>query len=149
MTKSSVKLLDKAIADDLGLVLSPKTYVLKRVIENPTTIDGFVFAFEQGSEIHYDRLEIFRFVNGRRIKLPRFMSTPLIESRLVKRQYKRWYVWGNGMLFPVQNAKAEDLKTNFLFITGDIPNYQTSIIYSYESPHLRKNPLRFHHALQI
>lgn len=149
MTKSSVKLLDKAIAEDLGLLLSPKTYVLKRVIENPTTIDGFIFAFEQDNVIYYDLLDILRDVNGRRIKLPKFMSTPLIESRLVKRQYKRWYVWGNGMLFPVQNAKAEDLKANFLFVIGNIPNYQTSTIYSYESPHLRKNSLRFHHALQI
>lgn len=148
MSKSTVKLLDKAVADDLGLVLSPTTTILKRVVEYPNNIDGFIFAYETADAIHYDKVEVLRFVNGMRVKLPKFISTSLIDCRLVKRQYKRWYVWGNGMLFPVQTAKVEDLKTNFLFLIGNIPNYQTTTIYSYESPRLRKNPLRFHHALQ-
>lgn len=144
MSKSNVKLLDKAIADDLGLTLSPNTTVLKRVVECPDKIDGFVFAYQQADTIHYDCVNILRIVNGRRVKLPKFMSMPLIEQRLVKRIYKRWYVWGNGYLFPVQTAKVEDLKQNFLFIIGDNPHYQTSTIYTYESPQLRKKSLLFH-----
>lgn len=144
MAKSTVKLLDKAIADDLGLVLSPKTTILKRVVEHPDKIDGFVYAFECGDTIYYDRQDVLRSVNGMRVRLPKFMSNALIEQRLVTRKYKRWYVWGNGILFPVQTAKVEDLKQHFLFLIGNIPNYQTSIIVSYESPRLRKKHLAFH-----
>lgn len=146
MTKSTVKLLDKAIADDLGLALSPKTTILKRVVEHPDKIDGFVYAYECGDTICYDRQDVLRSVNGMRVKLPKFMSTALIEQRLASRKYKRWYVWGNGILFPVQTAKVEDLKQYFLFLIGDIPNYQTSIIYPYEAPHLRKQSLMFHRS---
>ena len=149
MLKSTVKLLDKAVADDLGLALSPTTTILKRVVEHPTAINGFIFAYECNNLIHYDRVDVLRCVNGMRVKLPKLMTTPLIESRLVKHVYRRWYVWGNGLLFPVQTAKVDDLKKLFLFLIGDIPNYQTSTIYSYEYPHLRKNPLRFHRELSI
>jgi len=120
------------------------TTILKRVVEHPTAIDGFIFAYENSNVIYYDRMNVLRSVNGMRVKLPKFMSTPLIESRLVKRQYKRWYVWGNGILFPVQTAKVEDLKHLFLFLIGDIPNYQTSTIFTCESPRLRKKHLTFH-----
>lgn len=146
MAKSTVKLLDKAVADDLGLVLSPSTTILKRVVEHPTAINGFVFAFEQGDQIHYDRVDVLRSVNGMRVKLPKFISVPLIEKRLATRLYKRWYVWGNGILFPVQTAKVEDLKNYFLFIIGEDPIYQTSIITTYESPQLRKKSLLFHRS---
>lgn len=146
MAKPTIKLLDKAVADDLGLTLSPTMTILKRVVEYPLSINGFVFAFEQAETICYDVVGVLRSVNGMRVKLPKFMSTPLIEDRLVKRKYKRWYVWGNGILFPVQTTKVEDLKQNFLFVIGDIPNYQTSTIYTYESPQLRKKPLLFHRS---
>lgn len=146
MAKSTVKLLDKAVADDLGLVLSPSTTVLKRVVEHPTAINGFVFAFVQGDVIHYDRADVLRSVNGMRVKLPKFISVPLIETRLAKRLYKRWYVWGNGILFPVQIAKAEELKHNFLFSIGNDPLYQTSTIHVYESPQIRKRSLLFHRS---
>lgn len=146
MTISTVKLLDKAVADDLGLTLSPKTTILKRVVEFPLLIDSFVFAFEEGGYYCYDTVDVVRSINGMRVKLPKFLTTPLIESRLNKRQYRRWYVKGNGLLIPTQTAKTEDLKNTFLFVIGDIPNYQTSIIPPLDTPHLRKKPLMFHRS---
>ncbi|MCY1442656.1 hypothetical protein D9M71_590330 [compost metagenome] len=94
--------------------------------------------------IYYDVVDVWRSVNGMRVRNPRFRSHPVIEERLRLRQYKRWYVIGNGMLFPVQTAKVEDLKDQFYFLTDSDPTYRSKTILTEECMFLRKKPLLFH-----
>ncbi|WDS62403.1 hypothetical protein [Pseudomonas phage D6] len=132
---------DALVAADLRLGHSPITMVLKHATRFPDKVDGFVFAFEQGGLVHYDIVDVWRSVNGMRVRIPRFRSQPVIEERLRRRQYNRWYVIGNGYLFPVQTAKVEDLKDQFYFLTDSDPTYRTTTILTEECKFIRKKPL--------
>jgi len=132
---------DTLVAADLRLDHSPITMILKHATRFPDKVDGFVFAFEQSGLIHYDIVDVWRSVNGMRVRIPRFRSHPVIEERLRKRQYNRWYVIGNGYLFPVQTAKVDDLKDQFYFLTDSDPTYRTTTILTEECKFLRKKPL--------
>jgi hypothetical protein len=136
--------LDTLVAADLGLVPAPITMILKHATRFPDAVDGFVFVLEQNGLIYYDVVEVWRSVNGMRVRVPRFRSHPVIEERLRQRQYKRWYVMGNGRLFPVQTAKVDDLKEQFYFLTDSDPTYRTTTILTEECQFLRKKPLLFH-----
>jgi hypothetical protein len=139
-----IRRFDETIATDLGLTLSPITMVLKHAVRFPRFLEGWVFAYEHQGLTHYDVVNEWHSVNGMRVKIPRFQSHPVIEERLVKRQYRRWYVWGDGTLFPVQISKVDDLKDNFYFLTDNDPRYQTTTIMTEEAMWLRKKPLAFH-----
>lgn len=136
--------LDTLVAGDLGLAQAPITMILKHATRFPDAVDGFVFALEHNGLIYYDIAEVWRSVNGMRVRVPRFRSHPVIEERLRLRQYKRWYVMGNGRLFPVQTAKVEDLKDQFYFLTDSDPTYRTTAILTEECMFLRKKSLMFH-----
>ena len=143
MSKQSQR-LDTLVATDLGLAHAPITMILKHATRFPDAVDGFVFAFEQNGLIHYDVVDAWRSVNGMRVRVPRFRSHPVIEDRLKQRQYKRWYVMGNGRLFSVQIAKVDDLKDQFYFLTDSDPTYRTTTILTEDCMFLRKKPLMFH-----
>lgn len=136
--------LDALVADDLGLTPAPITMILKHATRFPDEVDGFVFAYEHNGLIHYDQVPVWHSVNGMRVRIPRFKSHPSIEERLRKRQYKRWYVVGNGRLFTVQIAKVDDLKDQFYFLTDNNPCYRSTTILTEECLFLRKKPLLFH-----
>jgi hypothetical protein len=136
--------LDTLVAADLGLSPAPITMILKHATRFPDAVDGFVFVLEQNGLIHYDVVEVWRSVNGMRVRVPRFRSHPVIEERLRQRLYKRWYVMGNGRLFPVQTAKVDDLKDQFYFLTDSDPTYRTTTILTEECQFIRKKPLLFH-----
>lgn len=139
-----IRRFDETIATDLGLTLSPITMILKHAVRFPRYLEGWVFAYEHQGLIHYDVVTEWHSVNGMRVKIPRFQSHPVIEERLAKRQYRRWYVWGDGTLFPVQMSKVDDLKDNFYFLTDNDPRYQTTTILTEEAMWIRKKPLAFH-----
>jgi hypothetical protein len=147
MTKSIAKQLDQAVANELGLVLSPFTMILRHVVGLRQLVDGFVFALVQGDYIHVDTVDTWNDANGMRAKIKKFISNPLVEERLAKRQYRRWYVRGGGELFPVQTAKTEDLKENFYFLIDDNPSHRTLTVFNEECPKLRKYSLYTQQAL--
>lgn len=136
--------LDTLVADDLGLALAPITMILQHATRFPDAINGFIFAFEHNGNIYYDSAPTWHSVNGMRVRTPKFKSHPVIEERLKKRQYKRWYVVGNGRLFSVQTAKVEKLYEQFNFLMDDDPRYRATQIFTEECMFLRKKPLMFH-----
>ena len=136
--------LDTLVAGDLGLTLAPATTLQKYIKEYPKLVDGLVFAYEQDGYVCYDRVPMWRVVNGMRVKRPRFKSHPAIEERLRKRLYKRWYIEGSGFISPVAITKVDDLKDQFYFLTDDTPHHHSEIIFTEETQFLRKKPLLFH-----
>lgn len=136
--------LDQAVANDLGVELSSESTTLLEVAGNPDCIKALVFAFVLGNDFYYDLLPVWRIVNGMRIKLPKFQSRPVIEDRLSKQQYKRYYALGNGILTPLKVSKVKDLKNHLPFRIGDDPSYQTTLITHDETMGIRKKPLLFH-----
>lgn len=136
--------LDTLVAADLGLELAPITMILQHATRFPDTVDGFIFAYELGKCICYDSVPTWRSVNGMRVRTPKFKSHPLIEDRLNRRLYKRWYVVGNGRLFSVQTAKVTDLKEQFNFLIDNDPRYRSVTILTEDCMFLRKKPLLFH-----
>jgi hypothetical protein len=141
MTKSIAKLLDEIVADDLGLMPAQIAMILKHAVRYGKKLEGFVFAFIKDDLVHYDTVDVWNTVNGMRVKVEKFQSHPVVEERLAKRQYRRWYVRGDGKLIPVQTAKVEDLKELFQFITDSDPTYHTSIVSTEEYPVLRKKSI--------
>lgn len=141
-----IRKLDALVAEDLGLSLGHITMVLKHAVQFVKMVEGFVFVYELDGLTHYDTVPVWRMVNGMRVRVPRFQSHPIVEERLAKRQYRRWYVWGDGFLYPVQTSKVEDLKENFYFITDDDPRYRTTTILLEECQWIRRKALMFHHT---
>lgn len=132
---------DLAIATELGLELADMVIVLKHAAVFPDVVSHFIFAYELNGLLYYDAADTWHEVNGMRVRNPRFRSHRIIEDRLNRRQYYRWYVVGNGLLFPVQQAKVEKLRELFPFVIDSDPRYRTQTVFSEETQFLRKKPL--------
>lgn len=139
-----IQRLDTLVADDLGLTLASIAMILKHVTRFPKMIDGFVFAYTDAELVHYDTAMTWHYVNGMRVRNPRFQLHPVVAERLNKRKYKRWYVMGDGHLYPLQTAKTEDLYDQFQFIADTCPTYRTTTVLTEECLFIRKKPLLFH-----
>lgn len=144
MAKTAAKKLDELIAAELNLRLSDHTAMIHHVVRLVGNMQGFIFVFTQGDQVFYDTVDTWNEVNGMRLRIARFRSHPVVEERLVKRTYKRWYVWGNGLLVPMNMTKVEDLKDKFNFKVDDCPGYRTSIVAPQEVPCIRSKPLLAH-----
>lgn len=140
MSKQTRK-FDLMIADELGLELADIAIILKHATRFPEAVTQFVFAYEQSGLSYYDVADTWTEVNGMRVRNPRFRSHPIIEDRLNRRQYYRWYVVGNGRLFPVQTAKVETLRDLFSFVTDSDPSYRTQTVLVGETQFIRKKPI--------
>ncbi len=143
MVKNTAKKLDEQMAAELDLTLSPFTMVLKHVVRLPNIVEGFIFVMVKDGIISYDRVDKWAEVNGMRLRVPRFKSHSVIEKRLNDKLYRRWYVWGNGILYPLQTSKVEDLKDNFYFKIDSNPHCCTIHIPNIEVDIIRNNPLLF------
>lgn len=144
MGKSIAKSLDTCIAMEFELTLSPFTMVLKNAIKLPNVIQGFIFVLVKDGVITYDRVDAWSQVNGRRLRIPRFRSCPRVEMRLTKKMYRRWYIWGNGILYPFQTTTVKDLKDNFNFRVDDDPRHREIYLFDLEALRLRNKSLLFH-----
>lgn len=138
MKLSVTKQLDLLVAEDLQIVLSDIPVIVKHVVRLDKLITGFVFAYIYNDVVHYDTSDTWDRVNGMRVRNPRFGLHSIVNDRLMKHQYRRWYARSNGYLFPLQHAKIEDLKEAFYFLTDNDPTYQTSIILPVDAPLIRK-----------
>jgi len=140
VSKHTVR-FDQAVAEELGLELSTIVIIIKHASQFPDKVTQFVFAYEQNGLIYYDIADTWHEVNGRRVRNPRFRSHKVIEDKLNKRQYYRWYVVGNGILFPVQQSTVENLRLLFSFLIDDDPRYRTQTAFFGETQFIRKKPL--------
>lgn len=143
MSKSKAR-LDVAVAEDLGIELSSESLTLKEVAEQPDLVDCLILAFIEGEDCYYDKVPVRRYINGMRIKIPKFHSHPIIEGRLTKRRYTRYYVIRAGKLNVVKISKPSDLKAYLLFTVNDDADYQTCVTIPELNMGLRKKPLMFH-----
>lgn len=140
MSKQTLR-FDQAVAEELSLTLADIAIVIKHAALFPDAVTQFVFAYEQNGLIYYDIADTWHEVNGMRVRNPRFRSHPIIEDRLNRHHYYRWYVVGNGMLFPVQQSKVEALRTLFTFLIDSDPRYRTQTAFFGETQFIRKKPL--------
>lgn len=143
MSKLKVR-MNEAVADDLGVEVSSKTITVKELADNPDVVEALVFAYSMDDQIYYDLVPIWRDVNGMRIKVPKFQSLPIIEERLDRRLYQRYYALGLGLLIPLKAAKPSELRTRLPFKIGNDPSYHTQITAPDETMALRKKPLLQH-----
>lgn len=141
MAKSAVQRLDEQIAQELGLQLSPFVLTIKHGRKLHQVINGFVFAYTQDDTPMYDEVPVWRSSAGLRHKVTRYISHPRIEQRLIKRQYLRWYIRNDDILFPMQTSKVEDLRDNFYFVVDDNPLNRTQIVMTEDTQFIRKKPL--------
>ena len=141
MAKSAVQRLDAQIAQDLGLQLTPFVLTIKHGRKLHQVIQGFVFAYTQDDVPMYDEVPVWRSSAGIRHKVTRYISHPRIEQRLIKRQYSRWYIRNEDILFPMQTSKIEDLRDNFYFVVDDNPLNRTQIVMTEDTQFIRKKPL--------
>lgn len=141
MSKSTTKLIDQQVADDLGLQLSPFTMTLKHARGLTKMVQGFVFAFQHQDLVYYDQVERWSETLGMRHKISRFISNPQVEERLAKHQYKCWYVHDGQTLYRIQTAKVDCLKDHFYFITDATGRHQTQTAGIQETLFIRKKPL--------
>lgn len=135
--------IDQAVAEDLGIELSSIPTTLKEVAGNPDSVHGLVMAFTVNEIVYYDLVPVWRNINGMRIKIPKFQSRPIIEDRLIKQQYQRYYTLGDGILTPLKVSKASDIKIKLPFKIGNDPSYQTTMVVTEDAMGLRKKPLLF------
>lgn len=136
--------LDQAVADDLGIELSSESITLKEVALEPELVDTIVLAFIEGDDFCYDTVPVWRYINGMRIKIPKFHSRPIIEVRLAKQFYRRYYAVRQGVLYPIKVSKPGDLKTWLPFIVIDDDLYRTTVVTPDAVMGLRKKSLLFH-----
>lgn len=143
MSKSKAR-IDSAVAGDLGLVLSTHTTTIREIAENPDPVLALLFAYEVGEIVHYDLLPLWREINGMRIKLPKFQSHPVIEERLNKKFYKRYYVACGHTLTPIKLKSVSEFDRRLPFETGNLTQCVTSIVVPELVMGLRAKPLLFH-----
>ncbi|AEH03457.1 hypothetical protein AVT69_gp031 [Pseudomonas phage PhiPA3] len=142
MAKTAAKKLDELMAAELNLKLPVQTAMIHHAVSLKGSMEGFIFAYEHDGLVFYDRVDMWDEVNGMRLRIARFKSHPVIEDRLNKRLYRRWYVWGNGLLVPVNICKVDDLKDRFYFLIDDDPSYRTINVMPDETLFIRKKPLQ-------
>lgn len=140
MSKQTLR-FDQAVAEELSLTLADIAIIIKHAARFPDAVTHFIFAYEQNGLIYYDVMNTWHSANGMRVRNPRFRSQPIIEDRLNRHHYYRWYVVGNGRLFPVQQAKVEALRSLFSFVIDDDPRYRTQTAFFGETQFIRKKPL--------
>lgn len=143
MSKSKTR-IDHAVACDLGLVLSTHTTTLREIAENPDRVQALLFAYEVGEIVHYDLIPLWREINGMRIKLPKFQSHPIIEERLSKQFYKRYYSACGHVLTPIKLKSTSEFYRRLPFETGNLTEYTSSIVVPELIMGLRAKPLLFH-----
>lgn len=143
MTKLKAR-LDKAVAEDLGIALSCDSITLKEVAEHPNLVTAIVLAYLVGDDIYYDQIPVWRYVNGMRTKIPKFHSRPVIEARLAKQLYNRYYVIFAGALIHLKVSKPSDLKLRLPFTIGEDGTYRSTVVVPDSVMGLRKKPLLFH-----
>lgn len=136
--------IDEAVACDLGLVLSTHTTTIREIAENPANVLCLIFAYEVGEIVHYDMAPLWREINGMRIKLPKFQSHPIIEERLSKLYYKRYYVATPNGLTPIKFKSIAEFGRRLPFELGNITECPTSIVVPELIMGLRAKPLMFH-----
>jgi len=143
MSKLKAK-LDQAVAGNLGIELSPNSITLKELAGQPTLVTSLILAFVQGEDFCYDVVPVWRYVNGMRIKIPKFHSRPIIEARLAKQFYLRYYALFDGKLYPLKVSKPSDLKARLPFKVREDGLYRSTVISPDAVMGLRKKPLLFH-----
>jgi len=143
MPKSAkVKYQDEAIADELGLILSPFTVTLKHTAGFTALVKSLIFSFMKDNEVYYDKATTWTHCNGRRVRKRKFAIAPHALSNLHNKLYNRWYFTDGVNLFPVQHAKMSDVLDFFYFVEDDNPRLYTHIAYTpKETPFIRKKPL--------
>ncbi|QBX32182.1 hypothetical protein [Pseudomonas phage PA1C] len=143
MAKTAAKKLDELMAAELNLELSNYTAMLHHAVTLVGVLEGFVFVYDKNGVTCYDKVDAWSEVNGMRLRIARFQSNPMVEDRLAKRIYKRWYVHGGGMLIPLNITKVDDLKENFYFKIDDNPGHCTFTVFTEDAPFIRSKPLLF------
>lgn len=136
--------IDQAVAGDLGVELSSNSTNLQEVTANPDLTESLVMAFIVDDTVYYDLVPVWRYVNGMRIKLPKFQSRPIIEGRLNKQLYQRYYTLGHGVLTPFKFSKPNDLRTKLPYRVGEDYGYQTEMVIPELTMGLRKKSLLYH-----
>lgn len=142
MSKLKAK-IDKVIAEYLGIEISSIIVNLKEVASNPELVESIIMAYIADNVICYDLVSLQRYNNGMRIKVPKFQSYPIIEERLNKRQYQRYYVLGNGKLTPIKISKVSHFKLKLPFEVCNDLRYSTTIVEIEDSLYLRDKPIYF------
>lgn len=143
MLKSKT-VIDSSVACDLGLVLSTHTKSIREVAEDPDHTLCLIFAYQVDDYVCYDLLPLWREINGMRIKLPKFQSHPVIEDRLIKRFYKRYYTTDGRTLTPIKVKTPQEFERRLPFEVGNLTNCLTTIIEPELVMGLRSKPLLFH-----
>ncbi|ABY62899.1 hypothetical protein ST201phi2-1p066 [Pseudomonas phage 201phi2-1] len=143
MSKLKAK-LDQAVAGNLGIELVPNSITLKEIADKPASVTGLILAYVEGDDYCYDVVPVWRYVNGMRIKIPRFHSRPIIEARLAKQFYLRYYALFDGKLCPLKVSKPSDLKARLPFKVREDDLYRSTVISPDAVMGLRKKPLLFH-----
>lgn len=141
MGKNAVKQIDEAMALELGLTLSQFTLTIKHVQQLHRLIRGFVFAYTKDDLVCYDTAILHSECNGKRIRLPKFEMHPTVHKQIAKHHYKRWFVYCDSTLYPVQLAKPSILDDSFLFTITTESLHRSKIAYAKESLFIRKKPL--------
>lgn len=136
--------IDQAVAGDLGVELSSRVINLQEIAANPDNVDELILAYIVDDNIYYDRLPVWRYVNGMRIKLPKFQSRPIIEARLTKQLYKRYYAVIDGKLHQLKISKPSDLKLRLPFRITEEVDYRSNVVSPDDLMGLRKKALLFH-----
>lgn len=140
----SKKQIDESVACDLGLVLSTHTKSIREVAEDPDNALCLILAYELDDYVCYDLVPVWREINGMRIKLPKFQSHPIIEDRLRKRFYKRYYITDGRELTPIKTKCPLEFERRLPFETGNISDLSTTIIEPPIVMGLRSKHLLFH-----
>jgi hypothetical protein len=143
MTKSKAR-IDYAVACDLGLVLSTHATTIREIAENPENVLALLFAYEDGEITQYDLVPLWREINGMRIKLPKFQLHPIIEERLSKQFYQRYYVAHSRTLTPIKLKSTAEFARRLPFETGNLIECLTSTVVPELIMGLRAKPLLFH-----
>ena len=143
MSKSKTR-IDNAVACDLGLVLSTHSITIREIAENPDPVLALLFAYEVEETVYYDLVPLWREINGMRIKLPKFQTHPLVEERLSKQFYKRYYVANGNQLTPIKLKSTAEFERRLLFETGNLDGCLTSMVVPELIMGLRAKPLMFH-----
>lgn len=144
MPKSAkVAYQDAAVADDLGLKVSPFTTSLLQATQLTEILTHLVFSYTQGDEVYYDLAGTWKQANGMRCKRHRkFTISQSCRDKLTNRTYNRWYFIAAGHLCPVHLTKMSELLDLFYLVVD--PDHRPNSHLAYNlgvCPFIRKKPL--------
>lgn len=152
MAKPKWRKPDHALAEDLELLLSPFTITLKHAHQLRAVGRGFYFAFYRDQVLYYDSMPVWRYSLGIRQKPERFILHPSVHQRLMTNHYQYWYYHDHKYLYPLQKSKVSVFLESFIIVPDDNPFYRTEVVFSIETPQIRRKPLqrsRVEHLWQV